>query len=150
MDIQRPVYEMKIATLEDLPEISTMSMKFMETTGYKDYSDKLTIDDLIFRLIMSSQNENIIILKPGVGFLAGMAVPFPFGPHLIASEIAWWIEPDKRGNKDGIELLEAFEYWAKEKAGCTMISMVCLEEEHSKIYEKKGYKLYERAYMKIL
>ena len=141
---------MKVAELHDLPEIADMSMKFMATTGYASYSDRETIEKLIERLILGEQNEKIIIFQPGVGFLAGCAAPFLFGQHLLATEIAWWVEPDKRGSGIGAEFLSAFEYWAKEKAGCTMLSMVCLDDKLSRFYEDKGYKLYERAYMKVL
>jgi len=140
----------KIATLEDLPEIADMSMKFITTTGYSFFSDRESIEKLIEALIAGEQNEKIIIFQPGVGFLAGCATPFLFGPHLLATEIAWWVEPDKRGSGIGAEFLSAFEYWAKEKAGCAMINMVCLDDKLSKFYEDKGYKLYERAYMKVL
>lgn len=141
---------MKIATLEDLPEIADMSMEFMASTGYTEFSDRDTIEKLIYNLITGEQNEKIILFKSGVGFLAGCATLFPFGQHLLATEIAWWVNPNSRGKKTGAEFLEAFEYWAKEKAGCTMINMACLDDKLMKFYETKGYKLYERAYMKVL
>jgi GNAT superfamily N-acetyltransferase len=141
---------LKIATIEDLPEISEMSMKFMSETGYTEFSDQETIDNLIKSIVTSEGNERIIILEPGVGFLAGCAVPFVFGPHLLATEIAWYVVPEERGKKIGSEFLHAFEYWAREKAGCTMITMICLDDRLDKFYNNEGYKLYERSYMKVL
>jgi len=141
---------LKIATIDDFEEIRQMASKFMETTGYTEYSDEETISNLIINILTGKQNEMIILLKPGVGFLAGMASPFLFGPHLIASEIAWWIEQEKRNSGIGKELVEAFEYWAKNVAGCTMITLTSLDDNVGKFYEKKGYALYERAYMKEL
>lgn len=141
---------MRIATLDDFNEIKEMSLKFLSKTGYTEYSDEATISQLIYNILTGEQNEMIILLKPGVGMIAGMSTPFVFGPHLLASEIAWWINEDKRGEGDGAELIEAFEYWAKEKAGCKMITLTSLDDELGKFYEKKGYKLYERAYMKVL
>ena len=141
---------MKIATIEDTTEIVEMAMKFMATTGYTEYSNEETITQLVNNILTGQQNEMIILLKSGVGFLAGMRSPFVFGPHFIASEIAWWIEPDKRKEGTGAELVEAFEYWAKNVAGCTMITLTALDDSVGKFYEKKGYKLYERAYMKQL
>lgn len=141
---------MKIATIEDLPEILDMSLNFMSKTGYTKYSDEQTIRNLIESIVTGRQNEMIILLIPGVGFLAGQASPFAFGPHFIASEIAWWVNEDKRKSGAGIELMDAFEYWAKNVAGCTVISLTSLDPKVGKIYEKKGYRLYERAYMKEL
>lgn len=141
---------MKVADLEDLPEIVDMSMKFLNTTGYKPHVDKEIVRDLVSSLIVGLKTEKIIIFESGVGFLAGCVTPFLFGPHLLATEIGWWVEPEARGKGAGKEFLAAFEYWAKEKAGCTLISMVSLDDEIGKAYEKQGYKLYERAYMKEL
>lgn len=141
---------MKVATIEDMEEILNMSMKFMSETGFSEFSDEEYIKLVIEDVLLSEQNEKIILLEPGVGFLAGTVLPFPFGPHLMASEIAWYIYPEHRGKKVGSEFLSAFEYWAKEKAGCKMVNMMCLDEQLDKYYTNKGYKLYERTYMKVL
>lgn len=141
---------MRIATTEDHDEVLSMALKFMSHTGYTEYSNEETISNLINTILTGEQNLMIILLKPGVGFLAGMSSPFVFGPHFIASEIAWWINEDKRKGGAGAELVEAFEYWAKNVAGCTLITLTSLDDSVGKFYEKKGYKLYERAYMKEL
>lgn len=141
---------MKIATIEDLEEITEMSMKFVETTRYSDYADIETIQSLIKKIITGEQNQAILLIEPGKGFLAGMSSPFALGPHLLASEIAWWVEPEYRKAGVGKLLMEAFEYWAKEKAGCTMVSMAVLGDDPGDFYEKSGYKLYEKAYLKVL
>lgn len=141
---------MKIATIEDFDEIKDMAMKFMSIVGYTEFMSEEFVSKLIHNILTGQQNEMIILLKSGVGMLAGMRSPFVFGPHNIASEIAWWVNEDKRGNGESVELIEAFEYWAKNIAGCTMITLTSLDDSVGKFYEKKGYKLYERAYMKAL
>lgn len=141
---------MRIATVEDVGEIVSMSMKFMDTTGYKEFSSEEEITALVIRLIVGNPLEYIIILEPGKGFLAGASSQFPFGPYRLATEIAWWVNPEDRKTGLGLELLHAFEYWAKEKAGCKLISMVGLDQGLDKLYTKQGYKLYEHAYMKTL
>lgn len=141
---------MKIATVDDIEAIQKMAMNFMNTTGYKDISDEETIRELITSIVTGDALEKIIIFKPDVGFIVGAATPFLFGPHKLASEIAWWVEPDSRGTGEGLRLLEAFEYWAKNVANCKLISMASLDKTVEKYYKKNGYKLYERAYMKVL
>lgn len=141
---------MKIATLEDVSDIADMGMKFVESTGYIKYADRATIENLIIAVINGEKNERIILFEPDVGFLAACVTPFLFGPHILATEMAWWVNPDHRGKQIGSEFLKAFEYWAKEKAGASMVSMSCLDDKLCKFYEKQGYKLYERAYMKVL
>jgi|SwirhisoilCB1_FD_contig_61_1230484_length_13407_multi_3_in_0_out_0_8 hypothetical protein len=141
---------MKIATTEDIPEITNMAMDFLEVSGYADLGNEKTITKLITDVVTSSQTEKIILLKPDIGFIAGIATPFLFGDCLLATEIAWWVNPDSRGSGEGLKLLGAFEYWAKHVAECKLISMSSLDKEIEKYYKKNGYKLYERAYMKVL
>lgn len=140
---------MKIAEMEDVDTILAMGKKFVEATGYKDFADEAYIKQLIEHYIQSSRDTNIIILDD-FGFIAGSVSVFPFGPGKIASETAWWIDPDSRGENRGIKLMQAFEYWAKNVAQCDYISMTSLDKNVEKIYKKNGYTLYERAYMKVL
>lgn len=140
---------MKLAGIEDIPEVLQMGMNFINSSPYKDFSSEEHVKELIYKIVMGDPSEGIVILKPEVGFILGVASPFLFGPHKLASEIGWWIEEDKRGNGEGLELLTAFEYWAKNVAQCKMISMVSLNKKIEAYYKKNGYKLYERAYMKV-
>jgi GNAT superfamily N-acetyltransferase len=139
---------MKIAELEDVDTILAMAMQFVRATGYEKLSDEETIKNLITQYVTSSSTDCIIIFDE-FGFIAGRCTDFPFGPGKIASETAWWIDPDSRGQNRGQKLMQAFEYWAKVIAEANMISMTSLDKDVEKIYKKNGYKLYERAYMKV-
>ena len=139
---------LKVATLMDKDTVVSMAMKFVGTTEMSEYADVKYIEQLAEELLTNgSFNPSVVIMHGDDGFLAGSILPFRFGPYLTASEIAWWVNPEKRNTRIGTELLEAFEYWA-EKSGATFINMVSLDDEVGKYYEKKGYKLLERAYIK--
>jgi GNAT superfamily N-acetyltransferase len=127
-----------------------MVQKFVDSTEYKDFAEDETLDNLVVAYLDGKNTHHICVLEPGKGFIAGIGTIFPFGPHVLATETAWWIEPDSRGLGLGVQLLQAFEYWAKEKAGCSMVSMSSLDDKVGEMYLKQGYKLYERAYMKVL
>ena len=141
---------MKIATVDDFDAVNKMALNFLEASPYKDLGDKEVTSKLVLDIISSSPNERIIIFEDGVGFIAGAVTPFLLGTHKMATEIAWWVEPDHRGNGKGLELLDAFEYWAKNITGAKIISMSSIDKIVEKYYRKHGYKLYERAYMKVL
>lgn len=140
---------MKIAAIEDVDTIAKMAMNFMDVTDYKDLSDEETIRNLIISIVSGDPYEKIIIFSD-TGFIVGAATSFLFGKHRLASEIAWWVEPEARGTGEGLTLLKAFEYWAKNVANCKLISMASLDKTVEKYYKKNGYKLYERAYMKVI
>jgi len=141
---------MRIATVDDLDELQRMGLNFLEASPYKELGDKDIIRNVLTNIVKGDTREFIGIISPEVGFILGSATPFLFGPHLLATEIAWWVEPEARGTGEGLKLLEAFEYWAKNVAGAKLVSMTSLDKNVEKFYKKNGYKLYERAYMKVL
>lgn len=141
---------MKLATLEDVPAIEKMASNFANSSSYASLTDLDTIRNLIVSIVSGDPLQNIIIMKADVGFIVGAATPFLFGKHRLASEVAWWVEEEARGKGEGLKLLGAFEYWAKNIANCKLISMSSLDKTVEKYYKKNGYKLYERAYMKVL
>lgn len=140
---------LKIATIEDLDLVVSMAVKFIEATEYKNLYTEDKIRELASNLLQADKDKTIIFLYGDVGFLAGVTSPFLFGDVKQASEVAWWVEPSARGKEAGKELIKVFEYWAH-KVGCKVVTMVSLDEKVGKIYEKNGYKLYERAYLKEL
>lgn len=141
---------MKIATIDDLDEVKAMAFKFLDASPYKDYGGQEAVSKFIEDILNGDPSSRIILIKPGEGFVVGLVTPFLFGSDRIVTEVAWWVEPDKRSSGVGAELHQALEYWAKNVANCKYMSMASLDKTVEKYYKKNGYKLYERAYMKVL
>lgn len=83
------------------------------------------------------------------GVVGGLKYPDPNDGDLVVSECFWFVVKEKRGR--GIELLDAFERWAKEE-GAKRIIMVHLSglmpERIKLLYERRGYKEIEVHYVK--
>lgn len=139
---------LKLATLDDLDLVMSMAMKFAESTDLGKHTDRASIEALVRSFLSSPQEEKIIILHGEVGFIAGLVQPFMLGSVNLATEFAWWVDPEHRKKKVGKELVEAFEFWAVNVAHAKLISLACYDDEVGTFYEKNGYRLYERAYMK--
>lgn len=141
---------LRIATPEDLPLVSRMAQSFIENSPYRAHFDMGLVDGVLNKLISPEDpRDGIVLLYGDVGMLAGMTSPFIYGPHYMATELGWWVEPDARNTGAGKELIKAFEEWAR-RVGCTLITMISLDDTVSKYYEKNGYQLTEHAYMKEL
>ncbi len=141
---------LKRATIEDFDLVYDMAVKFSEEfSQYKEFVEPLFLETIIRDILMSPDELKVALLHGEMGMLLGEVSQFPYGPHLVAVERAWWVKPENRMTKVGLELLEAFEFWAN-KVGCKIITMSCLDEGVGKLYEKQGYKLSERAYMKVI
>lgn len=141
---------MRIASPSDSDLIFDMALKFVNQTEYVGLYSEKGLRSLINRLLSSAMSDAVVFVEDEVGMIGGITSPFLFNPDLfVATEIAWWIEPEHRKSGKGKELLGAFEYWAAAN-GCAAVTMVALGDSVAKVYEKAGYKLRENVYMKEL
>lgn len=136
------------ATPNDHMEVYKYAHKFLENSPYKNIFDPAFLYDYLDGLIKGNEDV-VVLLSEGKGMIVGMVSPFNYGYELIATELGWWVEPEHRSSGVGKELILAFEQWAIDQ-GCQHIVMVSLDEDLGKYYEKSGYRLVERAYMKEL
>lgn len=93
-------------------------------------------------------------LKP-VGILLGAKVDLHpvFHKTGVTVEQVWFVEPDSRGNKVALKLVEAFEEWSRQLGVKRVVMGHFNDPVGSKIkkyYEKSGYKLLEESYVKVL
>lgn len=142
---------LKLATTEDLGAVIDMAMSFAKASPYKDLPmEREKIEELVLAL-MRDHNKTIVILymhgdKP-VGMIAGMSSEMIFSREIIASEVIWWVDPGFRSRKT-LALKEAYEFWAK-RIGAKYIQMANLDDQKiERYYERTGYTLTERAYLK--
>lgn len=140
---------MRLASIADIDAISTMANQFINQTEYKDHYNAGVLEDVLMTLLSLPKEDAVVLIEDGKGMLLGKTCPFAFGNKKMAVEIGWWVNPDNRKEGVGKQLIEAFEYWAN-KINCDLIIMVSIDEEVGKYYEKTGYKLVERMYMKEL
>jgi L-amino acid N-acyltransferase YncA len=137
------------ATFSDIPKMLEMGKRFFEASGYSEISEfdrdslKATFEALL-------GNESAVVLIADGAMAAALIYPFYFNVnHRTAQEMFWWSE-----NKGvGSQLLEALIAAGKAK-GADSLSMIALErltpEKVGGIYERRGFRLHERSYIKKL
>lgn len=140
----------RVATIDDLDLVISMGKKFLEVSPYAN----IAVDEDIQKyatefLSYPDPKKHIALLSDDQGIIGGKVEKFFWGKALRAYELMWWVEPEARAKGIGQELIEAFEYWAKQ-VGCKEIVMVGLDDRTCQFYEKNGYSLYERGYVKEL
>jgi GNAT superfamily N-acetyltransferase len=136
----------RIATEEDFNIAYELAYKFSEQ-AYGKWLDPGTLMSLVIQLIQNP--EKVFLLYEDKGFLAGTTHQFLLGPQKMAAELGWYVKPEARGEKVGKALIESFEDWAK-IMGCSLITMISIDDAVGEAYKKNGYDLYERTYMKEL
>ncbi len=148
---------LKLAGPQDLQAFLRMSQLFHEDSPFHPVTTlsvaKLT---LLFQTAIDSKHTQVAILllkdeDRAVGMLVGMVGSPVFSDDLIASELAWFIEPEYRGSRKALQLVYAYEEWAR-RMGCKNVSMSLLTAltDASKTYERLGYTKTEISYLKAL
>jgi GNAT superfamily N-acetyltransferase len=137
------------ATIEDLPNLGKGAREFMESTKFLEVNQENFMNTWV-QLINSGLGV-IFILGEYDGALGAMYYPDPNSGKLMATEMFWFVSPEKRGN--GLALFDEYEKWAKEK-GCEKALMVHLADSMpdrlQSLYKRRGYELMESHYCKEL
>jgi len=132
-----------VVRLMEMTQALFESSKYHESLGVTyDLSSAVTC--LLFHiktkdcvlLVMEKENEI-------VGFLMGQKIRWFFNQNeFLGTSLYWYVEPEHRKGLGSIELLKAFESWAKEN-GCVGLdtgTTVKLQGERvSQLFEKMGY-----------
>lgn len=149
-------YDLKVGGLKDFDAIKRLCIDFYKASIYSEYGyDEDKIDSIISEFIHDPANRIIILGlsedKP-VSILAASVQPIIFSKARIATEVLWWVDEGHRQSGVGLKLIEAFEYWAKNIAKADYSQLCTLNGEYAdrvgKYYERLGYKLSEKAYLK--
>ncbi len=142
----------RLATLEDMSQLLRMGESFFNASGYSDITtfNKDDSEKLLINLI-----DKEWLLTDGVSTLLGFVV-FPMfmnNDTIIAQELFWWVDEDKRKTGIGIEILKKAEDIAREHGATTMmmLSLKKLDgEKVNKLYKSLGYEEREQSYMRLL
>ncbi|MQA65039.1 MAG: hypothetical protein GEU76_03925 [Alphaproteobacteria bacterium] len=141
------------ATDADLPRIMALGRQFYEASNTPEFPwDDATCIELlrhmrIAGILIVSEHDGEVS-----GVIGGLLTPFPYDKNtIVASEMFWWVTPAAR--RVGFPLLEAFEDEAKLR-GARLGAMSLVQDMRgdllTKLYQRRGYRLYERSFLKVL
>lgn len=136
------------AELEDIPRIVEMGQRFRELI-YRDLlADNPAQMRAISERLISGDDSIILVVEKFdrvVGMIGMMLFDHPLSAERVAGEVAWWIEPEDRG--DGLRLLLAAERWASDN-GAAKIQMIAPNERVGQVYCRLGYTQMEIGFQK--
>jgi hypothetical protein len=120
---------LKLATLEDVPEVIPVIKNLFDNSVYKT-KVIWNSEDIISSLegiINLPRTDGVVIVLYNNGKAEGVIVAsvmnhFFNKNHRTAVELAFWINEDSRSRASVKQLLGAYKYWAK-RAGCHSILM---------------------------
>ncbi len=107
-----------------------------------------------FRAYLESPAHVILIDSEARGMLIGVKTPWMLNnAYNMAIELAWWVKPEHRGSRVAIELMKAYEAWARQNSVRILVMAALTDsdgERVGQIYERLGFKKYETSYAKEL
>jgi len=99
----------------------------------------------VLTLIESEQGLPLIAVEGET--VVGLLLVLVYHDHLtdewIAGELAWWVDPDRRGI--GLRMLRLAETWARQQ-GAQRLQVMAPSPEVERLYERLGYRPLERTY----
>jgi GNAT superfamily N-acetyltransferase len=143
----------RVAEEKDFQSILDMSSRFWLET---QFSEPFEADHTIHMVRMAYDHGLLAVVDVDgecVGFCAGVK-SFILGSTkaMCATELAWWLNPEHRGGKNGVALLQFMEGLVKEQGikYWTMVSMQSsMPDQVGRMYERMGYKHSETSYTKV-
>jgi hypothetical protein len=151
-------YSIKVANIGDKESILPLMLNFKEEGYYSLLeTDKEAILDTIEDTLLRDKKRTIVLLavddssSTPIGIIVGSSSRLPFNRDLQAIETIWYVLPEYRKLTVGLELYEAFIYWATNIVQAKVIHTASPKGSNlHKVYKKQGYKLLEEVYLKVL
>ena len=135
----------RTATIEDMPRLLQYADAFL---SYHPLTATLpremaAVEGMLGRMI---DNPSAVIFVHDHGVIGGIIVPIWCAPKTaVATELFWWAE------RNGIELMRAFEDWAC-ASGADIVQMLSIAGRRSPdaLYVRAGYAKTEVSYVRAV
>ena len=138
----------------DFDKLVAMSETFWANTMYDEDFCPDTCHRMLSLCLVQGLLSVVEIDGEPVGFACGIKGAL-LGNSQVSSgtELAWWVEPEHRGGRNGIALLKHLEGLARD-AGIKYWNMIFMDssmpEAVEGIYKKMGYRKSETVYTRVL
>jgi len=138
----------RAAVLEDVPRLVELGRALLQTAYGGVFSDAPDILAGLMTGLVTGDQSTVLVLDGDAGVMGAIgliAQPHFASGDLMAAEIFWYVDPLKRGA--GVRLLREAERWARAH-GALALQMVAPNARVATLYERLGYALMERSYLR--
>lgn len=110
--------------------------------------------EILRKTINGEPSEAILIVSEDAGKIVGVFLAatseITFSEEKVATELAFWLLPGYRKSRRVLDLVAAFEYWAKNiaKVSFVILSQTPLQDNTERSYKRLGYTNIENNYLK--
>lgn len=149
------------ATLEDLPRIVEMAVRFNIESLYAEIcpvsrerltalAELLIADHVIFVAERTLGYAGMPPVTVIVGMLAMAVVPHLLTGRDYGQEVAWWVDTEHRHTSAGPRLMHKMQGWASQKSLHMVIMLAPADSTVGRFYQQCGYRAVETSWVKVL
>lgn len=141
----------RTADFSDIDQILRLSRDFVACSETGLPFDPVYLSQSITGHLSDPSCLSLVLDLDGVlrGMFFAVAVRSPLSPVLLATELAFWIDPSARG-RWAFRFLRQYEGWAR-GLGCQRVAVAGLQNNNvSRLYRRAGYVPAEQHFMKVL
>lgn len=144
-----------MAEKKDLPEILDLCEQHHKSVafGALPFSRKKVYQTLT-KALEAGPEEAVLLVSTDrtriVGVFLAVRSEVSFSDELVASELAFWVLPGYRKSRRLLDLVSAFEYWARHyaKVNYAILSKTPLQDATERSFSRLGYRTIETNYLK--
>lgn len=146
----------RLADIKDVNKVLFITLSFIEESGYKFSINPRKLRELARAFIEDSDKLVLLLVddKDNIkGILAGNLVSPFYTDDVIAQEMMWYVDKDRRGSMESMRLPLMFIKWASQNKakGVQFSNLEVLKgDKVSEVYERLGLKKMESAFYKDL
>jgi RimJ/RimL family protein N-acetyltransferase len=131
--------------------ILDMAWIFVELGNFDKFSKYGLFEDNSYtrKLFLEMVNGHVFFVTDEKdGFIAGTISAHPYNPNkTVLYENFWWVKPEARGKKSGLELLNAFTEHGKKIADYVVMTLEHDSPVNDRCLLSRGYKKAETNYL---
>lgn len=138
-----------------MTQLLALGERFHRTSCYEQFGAPFSADQLCVTLHQHIQSESSCVLvaeRDGLvfGVIGGPLTPIYMSAAWAAVELFWWVDEAHRNGMAAIRLKDAFEAWAREREASIVVmsSLGLVDGPADEIYNRTGYTLMERSWIK--
>jgi GNAT superfamily N-acetyltransferase len=144
---------LELLSKETVSEVVDLIGSFHSESRYSGYTYLPEKIETLLESILEHPETSVGILYRKddkiVGVLCATSAEFIFNYQKYTSDLCFYVLPEYRNSRIGLELMKAYEHWSKEIIGADGCTLVNLDDERvHKLYVKKGFEPTERTYLK--
>lgn len=135
--------------MADLPTLVAMARRFLGSVYAGKLPDNPAQLETFGRGLLTNPASTVWVAEDEtpIGLIAMLLYTHPMSGELTATEVVWWVNPERRGV--GVRLFKRAEAWARAQ-GAVLLQMIAPTEAVARFYERCGFDRIETTYHRRL